>query len=76
MSIVQISSTLRKPLLCIVGVHRTSLSLMRTVMFPSLAAANPLLYSRRPISQMSCLILCALVLMVSVSLFSLSVSGV
>ena len=59
MSIVEMSSGLRKPLECIVGVHSTSLSLMRTVMLPSFAAANPLSYRRRPISQISCLTLWA-----------------
>src|SRR5687768_17162176 len=40
-----------KPFDTMVGVHRISLSLRRTVMLPSFAAANPLAYSRRPISQ-------------------------
>ena len=43
MSTVQMSSGLRNPLECIVGVHNTWLSLIRTLMLPSFAAANPLL---------------------------------
>src|SRR5262245_53654979 len=45
------------PLDTSVGVHRISLSLSRTVMLPSLAAANPRAYSRRPISHICSLIL-------------------
>src|SRR6516162_9234610 len=51
MSTLQMSSGLRKPLDTIVGVQRNSRSLRRTVMLPSLAAAKPLAYTRRPISQ-------------------------
>src|SRR5262245_44927602 len=40
-----------KPLETIVGVQRTSRSLRRIVMLPSLAAAKPRAYRRRPISQ-------------------------
>ena len=43
MSIVAMSSGFKKPFECIVGVQSTSLSPRRTVMLPSLAAANPLL---------------------------------
>src|SRR5262245_33619997 len=46
-----------KPLDTIVGVQRISLSLSRTVMLPSLAAAKPRVYRRRPISQMNSLAL-------------------
>src|SRR5262249_46045888 len=46
-----------KPFETMVGVHKISLSLRRTVMLPSFAAAKPLLYSRRPISQICSLIL-------------------
>jgi len=42
MSTVAMSSGVRKPLQCMVGVHSTSFSLIRTEMFPSLAAAKPL----------------------------------
>src|ERR1043166_7761044 len=45
------SSTLRKPLDTIVGVQRISRSLSLIEMLPSLAAAKPLAYSRRPMSQ-------------------------
>src|SRR5262249_41952689 len=45
------SSGFMKPLDTMVGVQSSSLSLSRTVMLPSLAAAKPRLYSRRPISQ-------------------------
>src|SRR5690348_15246356 len=45
------SSGRMKPLETIVGVHMTSRSLSRTEMLPSLAAAKPLAYTRRPISQ-------------------------
>src|SRR5207237_9255707 len=45
------SSGFMKPLDTMVGVQSNSLSLSRTVMLPSLAAAKPRLYSRRPISQ-------------------------
>src|SRR5262245_36513612 len=51
------SSGFMNPLDTMVGVHRISLSLSRTVMLPSFAAAKPLLYSRRPISQICSLIL-------------------
>src|SRR5436305_3556247 len=45
------SSGFMNPLDTMVGVQSNSLSLSRTVMLPSLAAAKPRLYSRRPISQ-------------------------
>src|ERR1043165_4519719 len=45
------SSGFMKPFVTIVGVQSCSLSLRRMVMLPSLAAAKPLLYRRRPISQ-------------------------
>src|ERR1043166_7343203 len=51
------SSGFMKPLDTMVGVQRISLSLSRTVMLPSLAAAKPRLYRRRPISQICSLIL-------------------
>src|SRR5437879_1809126 len=53
------SSGLRKPLDTMVGVQRTSRSLRRTVMLPSLAAAKPLAYKRRPISQICCFSWCS-----------------
>src|SRR5262249_4042402 len=47
------SSGFMKPLETMVGVQRISRSLRRMVMLPSLAAAKPLLYRRRPLSQMN-----------------------
>jgi hypothetical protein len=50
---VQISAGSKKPLQCNVGVHKTKSSHKRAEILPSLAAAKPLWYIRRPMSQIS-----------------------
>src|SRR5262245_16717664 len=52
-STMQRSSGFMKPFDTPVGVQRKRSSAMRMLMFPSLAAAKPRLYRRRPTSQIS-----------------------
>src|ERR1700758_570420 len=55
------SSGVMNPLQIIVGLQRTSLSPTRYEILPSLAAAKPFAYTRRPISQICSLILRSLI---------------
>src|SRR5947209_19062451 len=75
MSIRQTSSGFMKPLHTMVGVHRNSRSLSRAVMLPSLAAVNPLAYTRRPISQICSFSLCSFIEALSFQLSAFSSQG-
>src|SRR5262249_37926312 len=61
---LHMSSPFMNPFDIIVRAHSTSLSPMRMLMLPSLAAAKPLAYTRRPISQICSLSLYSFMLFV------------